>query len=95
MGQQIGLQCAMHGYSVVLYDLTPDRLEAALALVKAYAARLAASNRLTAAEAEAALARLTLTTNPQAAAADADLLSESVPEDPDLKRKVFAQFNVR
>ncbi len=27
MGQQIGLQCAMHGYEVVYYDLSQDILE--------------------------------------------------------------------
>jgi len=27
MGQQIGLQCAMHGYEVVFYDLTQEILD--------------------------------------------------------------------
>ena len=29
MGQQIGFQCAGHGYEVVLYDVDPAALEAA------------------------------------------------------------------
>jgi 3-hydroxybutyryl-CoA dehydrogenase len=93
MGQQICLQCAMHGYAVVLYDIAPDRLETALAQVKAYTAHLVTAQHLTPVEAEATLARISLTTNPETAAAEADLLSESVPEDPGLKAKVLAQFN--
>jgi 3-hydroxybutyryl-CoA dehydrogenase len=93
MGQQIGLQCARCGYNVVLYDIAPHILETAMAQVKAYAAQLVTAEQLTQEEAGATLARITTTTNPQEAAAEADLISESVPEDPKLKRKVFAQFN--
>ena len=35
MGQQIGLQCAMYGYEVVVYDIAPDALEAARAQINA------------------------------------------------------------
>ncbi len=92
MGQQIALQCAMHGYEVVLYDSVPEALEAAHAQIKAYAAQLLSQRRLTEREADVALARIRFTANP-AEAARADLISESVPEDPILKAKVFAQFN--
>ena len=93
MGQQIGLQCAMHGYTVVLYDIAADRLETAMAHIKGFVAHLTASQRLDPAEAEAALARLSVTTDAAAAAAEADLVSESVPEEPGLKGRVFAQLN--
>ncbi len=92
MGQQIGLQCAMHGYQVTLYDLAPEMLAAATEQIKVYADHLVATDRLSQDEAEAALARITSTTDP-AQAAQADLLSESVPEDPTLKGQVLAQFN--
>jgi 3-hydroxybutyryl-CoA dehydrogenase len=39
------------------------------------------------------MARITLTSDPKAAAKDTDIISESVPEDPKIKAKVFAQFN--
>jgi 3-hydroxybutyryl-CoA dehydrogenase len=93
MGQQIGLQCAMHGYKVTLYDIAPEMLETAMAQVKAYAAHLVGQERLTPERAEAVLARITATSNPQEAGAEADLISESVPEEPALKAKVFAQFD--
>jgi 3-hydroxybutyryl-CoA dehydrogenase len=50
MGQQIGFQCAAHGYDVVLHDISQKLLDNAL-------------------------------------------ISESVPEDPELKGKVLARFN--
>lgn len=93
MGQQIGLQCAMYGYDVVLYDIAPDMLETATARQKAILAGFVAEGQLTQEQAEATLAKITTTSDPKEAATEADLLSESVPENPELKGKVFAQFN--
>jgi 3-hydroxybutyryl-CoA dehydrogenase len=93
MGQEIGLQCAMHGFNVVLYDITPDILETSMSQIKEYVSQFIAEERLTREEAEATLTRLSTTTNPENAATGSDLISESVPEDPKLKRKIFAQFN--
>jgi 3-hydroxybutyryl-CoA dehydrogenase len=93
MGQQIGLQCAMHGYDVIIYDIDVDALEAATTQIKAYADGFVAFGLLTQEQADAPLARITTTNDPKEAAAEADLLSESVPEDVELKGKVFAQFN--
>jgi 3-hydroxybutyryl-CoA dehydrogenase len=42
---------------------------------------------------ERALARISATPDPAQAAQDVDFISESVPEDPQLKSKLFAQFN--
>lgn len=92
MGQQIALQCAMHGYDVTVYDVSPDALRDAAAKVKAYASELVDQKRLTPDKSNAALARINFTSKPEAAS-NADLLSESIPEDPDLKAKVFSQFN--
>ena len=92
MGQQIGLQCAMHGFEVIIYDIAPDALQAARAQINAYAAQMVDRMRLTPSGSDATLARIRFTANP-ADADRADLVSESVPEDPALKAKVFAQFN--
>jgi len=93
MGRQISLQCAMHGYNVTLYDVSRKILKSALAQIKEYSNHLIAWGRLTQAEADATLARITATTHDKEAGADADLLSESVPEDAELKGRVFARFN--
>ena len=94
MGQEIGLQCAMHGYEVVLYDIAPNMLEAATTRHKSILARLVGEGYMTRDQAEAAQGRITTSADPREAASRADLLSESVPEDPELKAKVLAQFNV-
>ena len=93
IGRQVGLQCAMHGYDVTLYDISETVLEAAMDEIKAYADHLVTWGRLSQQEADAALARITTTNVPGDAAASADLISESVPEDPELKSRVLAQFN--
>ncbi len=93
MGQQIGLQCATHGYHVTLYDAAEDALTTALSQVRLYATQMVAGGFLTSEEAGAALAGIAASSDPVRAGADADLLSESVPEDPELKGRVLAQFN--
>jgi 3-hydroxybutyryl-CoA dehydrogenase len=93
MGQQIGFQCAGHGFEVVLYDVSADALDSARTRIDAYAHGLVEAGAVSAELAEAALERITRTTDPSAAAADADLISEAVPEDPKLKGRVLAQFD--
>jgi 3-hydroxybutyryl-CoA dehydrogenase len=92
MGQKIALQCARFGYEVVAYDPVPKSLDNAKAKIPAFAAELVAQQKMTPEASEAALSWIRYTSRPEDGA-DADLLSESVFEDPDLKAKVFAQFN--
>lgn len=89
MGGQIALQCAMHGLDVSLYDNDPKALENGMARVRGYARRLVEAGRA----GPDALERITPTTDLASAAASADLVSESVPEDPALKGRVFAELN--
>lgn len=91
MGQQIGLQAARYGYDVFLYDLDGETLERAMDRIRDYVERLADADEI--ADPDAALGRITPTTDLAAAARDADLVSESVPEDPALKGRVFAELD--
>jgi 3-hydroxybutyryl-CoA dehydrogenase len=93
MGQQIAFQCAGHGCDVALYDFDPAALEGAGARLDAYAEGLEAGGAITAERRAAARTRITLTSDLAAAAHEADLLSEAVPEDPDLKGRVLAEWN--
>lgn len=93
MGQQIAFQCAAHNYSVTLYAISNSAVEWAQQRLSDYADGLVADGHLDRKSAEQALCNIATTTNPAEAAADADLLSESVPEDPAIKREVFKQFN--
>jgi 3-hydroxybutyryl-CoA dehydrogenase len=92
MGQQIALQCAMHGYDVTVYDLSPDLLRDAAAKVRAYAGVVVEKKRLTPSASSEALSRITFTNKPEDAV-NADLVTESIPEDPDLKANEFARLN--
>jgi 3-hydroxybutyryl-CoA dehydrogenase len=60
--------------------------------VRAYAGALVEKKRLTPSASTEALSRINFTSKPEDAA-NADLVTESIPEDPDLKANVFAQFN--
>ncbi len=94
MGLQIGLQCATHGYDVVLYDIDPAALENGMRRIGAYADELVGAGLVDAAGREEALARITTTSDAAVAATEVDLVSESVPEDPELKGRVLGKFNV-
>jgi 3-hydroxybutyryl-CoA dehydrogenase len=91
MGRQIGWQCALHGVQVTLYDILPAVLAEAEAQIHAYGEEMAAAGRVTAAEVAAARTRITTSTDPAGATA-ADLLIESVPENPALKQDIFRLF---
>lgn len=93
MGQQIGFQCAGHGFEVVLYDIAPAALQSAQERIERYADGLLAGEVITTEVRDGALARITLTDAPAVAADDADLISEAVLEDPKLKGKVLAEFD--
>ena len=93
MGREIGFQCAYHGFDVVLYDADPAVLEALSAELESHVQPYIEAGLLDGERAQAALGRLSSERDPAAAAAGADLVSESVPEDPKLKGRVFAQFH--
>ena len=93
MGQQIGLEFAIHGYEVVFYDLTDEILEKAVKRVAKLGSWYASTGRITSEQLQQTLARVSSTTDPAEAAREADLVSESVLEEPEVKAEVFARFN--
>lgn len=93
MGLQIGLQCAVSGFNVTIYDAFDRVLEEAQHRVQKIAESLVQYARMDQKEADAGILRIEFTSDPQTAGKEADLISESVPEEPTLKKQVFAQFN--
>ena len=93
MGQQTALICALHGYNVVMHDISMEILEKGFERLKKNSQRLIASNEFSQDETAAAILRITLADQPETAAQDADLIIESIPEDPKLKAKIFAGFH--
>ena len=79
MGSGIAQVSAQAGYEVVLRDVTDEALARGLDGIAASYARFVAKGKLTAEDAEAALARITTTTDLDAAA-DADIVVEAVFE---------------
>lgn len=93
MGRQIGALCAINGYSVMLYDINHEILNSAGIGIKKIVDRLGKDGTFTSEQMENASRLLFTSTDPAEAASECDLVSESLPEDPGLKGRVFAQFN--
>ncbi|WP_300675336.1 3-hydroxyacyl-CoA dehydrogenase [Desulfoluna sp.] len=93
MGQQIGYQCAACGLDVTLYDTSEEALEKALITMKKFGKLMVAGARVTQEADDGVMARVRTTTDLTEAGKDADIVSESVPEDPKLKAKVFSALN--
>lgn len=93
MGQQIALQCAAHGFAVTLLDTEQAALDRARARLDALAGHVASDPAFAHTDVVADVARISATTDPAEAAHEADLVSESVPEDPALKGRVFAELD--
>lgn len=88
MGSGIAQVAAQAGYEVVLRDVTEAALERGLGGIAASYERFTAKGRLAQADAEAALGRITTTTDLEAAG-EADLVVEAVFEKLEVKQEVF------
>ena len=93
MGRQIGFQCAASGFRVTLHDTGQDVLDEAMQRLGEFSEHYIRHSRLGENETKEALDRVRTETDPERAGADADLVSESVPEDPQLKGKILGRFN--
>jgi 3-hydroxybutyryl-CoA dehydrogenase len=92
MGSGIAQVAAAAGYEVRLRDVTDEALERGLDAIRTSLDRFVAKERITRADADAALGRITTTTD-LGAAADAEIVVEAVFEDVDTKRVLFAELD--
>ncbi len=88
MGSGIAQVCAQAGLSVVLHDVSADRMAAGLATVNGNLAKLVAKASLTEAERQTALA-LIKTGAEYSDLSGCDLVIEAATENEELKRKIF------
>jgi 3-hydroxybutyryl-CoA dehydrogenase len=96
MGGGIAQVCALAGDDVACYDIAPAALDEARAHVTTGRFGLdgaVARGKVTRAEADAALARITFTGSLETAVAAADLVIEAVPERIELKVRVFRELD--
>ncbi len=89
LGSQIAWQTAFSGFEVTVYDLFDAGIEAAKAFHQQHAEHFISARGVSPDEIEQTRARLSYTTDLAAAVADADLVSESIPEDLEVKRTFY------
>ncbi len=94
MGNGIAHVAALAGYDVILSDVELARAEAAKATIAKNLARGVKKEAVTQADADAALARISLTAD-NAAFADADLVIEAATENEAVKAKIFAGLTLK
>ena len=93
MGRQIGFQCAVSGFQTVMYDLQREALDGCRRKQLDFAGMFVAKRGSQQEGIDAAVARLSYTTDLAEACRSADLVSESVPEDPEIKSAVYRELN--
>ena len=93
MGRGIAQAAATSGLSVRIVDADAEALARGTAAISAVLATLVEKGKLPAAERDAALARVTTAGSIGEGVADADLVVEAVPEDLDLKRRLFREID--
>ena len=92
LGGQIGWHSAYKGKTVVVYDPFPEGLERGRMAMERYAEIYQADLGATAEAIAATRDRLTFSNDLKAAVANADLVIEAVPEDPEIKNKVYREM---
>jgi 3-hydroxybutyryl-CoA dehydrogenase len=89
MGNGIAHVAAQSGISVVLQDVAQSQLDKAMATISKNMDRQLQKGTMTAADRDAAIARIARTTDAKAFA-DCDLVIEAATENEELKKKIFA-----
>jgi 3-hydroxybutyryl-CoA dehydrogenase len=92
MGSGIAQVAAQSGWHVVLHDVTDDALQRGMAAIEKSAGRLVEKDRLSPDDRDAALARITITRDLDAAA-EADIVVEAVFEQLEVKHKLFRELD--
>ncbi|MER8437703.1 3-hydroxybutyryl-CoA dehydrogenase [Mesorhizobium sp. M1312] len=91
MGGGIAHVSALAGYKVLVYDISPDRIEKGIATISGNMARQVGSGKLEEQLRNEAMARISAAPT-MADLAGADLVIEAATEDETVKRKIYAQL---
>jgi 3-hydroxybutyryl-CoA dehydrogenase len=94
MGRGIAYLAAVAGYETVIFDVEAGALDAARASIESTLRKGVERGKVTAQDAEQALARVQLVPDLEPAIQSADLVIEAVPEDFELKKDLFAQADL-
>ncbi|MBN4667667.1 3-hydroxybutyryl-CoA dehydrogenase [Pandoraea nosoerga] len=91
MGNGIAQACAVAGLPVTMVDISDAAVQKGVATIAGSLDRLIKKDKLTAADKEAALARIATSTD-YAALGKADIVIEAATENPDLKIRILKQL---
>ena len=91
MGGGIAHVSALSGYKVLIYDISPDRIEKGIATISGNMARQVGSGKLDEKLRNDAMSRISAA-SAMADLAGADLVIEAATEDETVKRKIYAQL---
>lgn len=94
MGRGIAHVAAVGGYDVVIHDVEQSLLESAGDSIRANLDKAVAKGKIGREEADAAIGRIISTTDIEAAARQANLIIEAVPENLELKKELFSQADL-
>ncbi|MFK5890090.1 MAG: 3-hydroxyacyl-CoA dehydrogenase [Flavobacteriaceae bacterium] len=92
LGLRIGLACALNNYKVTIYDIDTKAFASAKKTQADLLKILVKAQTYTQNQADTAIKNIRFTTDAQEASKDIDLVSESVTENIDIKKKVWQQF---
>lgn len=93
MGHGIAQVSAMAGYTVTLRDIEQSFLDKAMEKIRWSLNKMVEKQKLTQGESDRIFSRITPVVDLRTALKDADLLIEAVPEDMNLKKKVYAEVD--
>lgn len=94
MGHGIAQAASFSGYTVSLYDIDQEILVKAMSMIEANIEKhFVAKNKITKEEGDEIVARISISTNLEEAAKDADFVIEAIPENLNLKKKTFAELD--
>jgi len=93
MGHGIAQICAMAGFNVNLMDIKEEILKGAMEKIKWSLSKFVEKRRISQEQADQAFSRIKTMTSLEEAVKNADFVIEAVPENLDLKKKVFADVD--
>jgi len=92
LGSQIAWQTAFHGFNVTVYDAYDKGIEGSKSFHKQFAELFLKTRGATQTEIDQTFSRLSYTTDLKEAVKDADLISESVPENTEIKKDFYSKL---
>lgn len=93
MGHGIAQRYAMGGYDVHLYDIAEAPLQKAMTMIKNNFETMCKGGMVKETEIEPAISRIYCTTDLRDAVKDVQLVQETVPERPEIKKQIYAEID--